>query len=84
MAMRDEAVPVERSGDMIAAIERAGGQPKYTELAGVGHDSWTPAYTDRRCAAVVVRGGERRTRPVMPAASETGGAFKTSGALCGT
>jgi predicted peptidase len=41
----DQAVPVERSRRMIAAIERAGGHPKYTELPGVGHDSWTPAYT---------------------------------------
>jgi predicted peptidase len=42
----DEAVPVERSRTMIAAIKKAGGNPKYTELAGVGHNSWTPAYTD--------------------------------------
>ncbi len=40
----DTAVPVERSRRMIAAIERAGGKPKYTELAGVGHESWTAAY----------------------------------------
>jgi hypothetical protein len=31
---------------MIDAIRQAGGEPKYTELKGVGHDSWTPAYTD--------------------------------------
>ncbi len=42
----DGAVPVERSRKMIAAIEAAGGKPKYTELKGVGHDSWTKAYTD--------------------------------------
>lgn len=40
----DNAVPVERSRDMIAAITKAGGRPKYTELKGVGHNSWTPAY----------------------------------------
>lgn len=40
----DEAVPVERSRNMIAAIRAAGGNPKYTELSDVGHDSWTPAY----------------------------------------
>jgi hypothetical protein len=32
---------------MIDAIRRAGGEPKYTELTGVGHDSWTEAYSDR-------------------------------------
>lgn len=42
----DEAVPVERSRRMIEAIKKAGGSPKYTELAGVGHDSWTKAYKD--------------------------------------
>ena len=43
----DRAVPVERSRSMIAAIRAAGGEPRYSELAGVGHDSWTPAYRDR-------------------------------------
>jgi predicted peptidase len=43
---QDNAVPVERSRRMIEAIRAAGGEPKYTELQGVGHDSWTPAYTD--------------------------------------
>jgi len=42
----DKAVPVGRSRDMIAAVRRAGGKPIYSELAGVGHDSWTPAYRD--------------------------------------
>jgi predicted peptidase len=42
----DTAVPVERSRKMIEAIKAAGGNPKYTELKGVGHDSWTKAYTD--------------------------------------
>jgi predicted peptidase len=42
---RDEAVPVERPRRMIAAIKQAGGRPKYTELAGAGHDIWKPVYT---------------------------------------
>jgi predicted peptidase len=41
----DPAVPVERSRRMIEAIKTAGGKPRYSELPGVGHDSWTPAYT---------------------------------------
>lgn len=40
----DNAVPVERSRMMIEAIRKAGGQPRYTELKGVGHNSWMPAY----------------------------------------
>jgi predicted peptidase len=42
----DEIVPVAKSRRMIDTIRQAGGEPKYTELKGVGHDSWTPAYTD--------------------------------------
>ncbi len=42
----DDVVPVARSRRMIDAIRAAGGEPKYSELAGVGHDSWTPAYRD--------------------------------------
>ena len=42
----DDVVPVVRSQRMIEAIRAAGGDPKYTELPGVGHDSWTQAYTD--------------------------------------
>lgn len=42
----DEVVPVERSRSMVGAVRAAGGSPKYSELPGVGHDSWTPAYRD--------------------------------------
>jgi predicted peptidase len=42
----DSAVRVGRSRTMIEALRAAGGTPKYSELAGVGHDSWTPAYRD--------------------------------------
>jgi len=44
----DPLVPVERSRDMIAAIKMAGGDPKYTEYKGVGHDAWTPTYRDNK------------------------------------
>jgi len=40
----DNAVPVAGSRDMIAAIKKAGGEPKYTEYPGVGHNSWDKAY----------------------------------------
>lgn len=42
----DTAVPVERSRSMVQAVRAAGGTVTYSELAGVGHDSWTPAYRD--------------------------------------
>ena len=43
---KDPAVPVVRSRNMIAAIKAAGGDPKYTEYPGVGHNSWDNAYAD--------------------------------------
>lgn len=43
---KDTAVKVERSRDMIAALKKAGGDPKYTEYPGVGHNSWTETYNN--------------------------------------
>lgn len=43
---KDGTVKVERSRRMVAAIEKAGGKPKYTEYAGVGHNSWSQTYAD--------------------------------------
>lgn len=42
----DNVVKPEYSRDMIKALEDAGGDPKYTEYPGVGHDSWTQTYAD--------------------------------------
>ncbi len=41
---QDTAVKVERSRVMIEAIKKAGGTPRYTELAHVSHNSWDSAY----------------------------------------
>lgn len=43
---QDNAVKVQRSREMIDALKKAGGMPKYTEYPGVGHNSWGPAYND--------------------------------------
>lgn len=45
---KDTAVKVERSRNMIEAIKKAGGKPRYTEYAGVAHDSWTRTYRDAK------------------------------------
>ena len=42
----DGAVNVARSRNMVAALKKAGGTPKYTEYPGVGHNSWEPASKD--------------------------------------
>jgi predicted peptidase len=42
----DTVVPVERSRRMVQAVKAAGGNVQYLEYPKVGHNSWTPAYTD--------------------------------------
>ncbi len=41
---KDDRVPVQHSREMIAALRAAGGSPRYTELPGVGHGAYGPAY----------------------------------------
>ncbi len=41
----DPVVPVTGSRDMIDAIRAAGGHPKYTEYANLGHGEWLAPYT---------------------------------------
>jgi predicted peptidase len=43
---KDTAVKPVRSQRMIAALQKAGGKPKYTEYPDVGHNSWDNAYKD--------------------------------------
>ena len=44
---RDGVVKTQRSRDMVAAIVKAGGKPKYTEQPNTGHGVWTAAYANR-------------------------------------
>jgi len=41
---KDGVVPVRGSREMVAALRKAGGEPRYHELPGVGHFAWIPAY----------------------------------------
>jgi predicted peptidase len=40
----DRNVPVQNSRDMVAGLRESGGDPRYTEYPGVGHNSWEQAY----------------------------------------
>ena len=42
----DEAVHVSESREMIEAIKRAGGNPRYSEYKGVGHSVWHQAFAE--------------------------------------
>ncbi len=43
---KDTVVKPQRSRNMIAALKKAGGEPRYTEYPGVAHNSWDAAYAD--------------------------------------
>ena len=43
---KDQAVSVEHSRNMIAAIRKAGGTPKYTEYKGAGHVIWDDVFKE--------------------------------------
>ena len=42
----DRSIPVTASRQMVAALEKAGGHPHYTEYRGAGHDIWTRAFAE--------------------------------------
>ncbi|NLE36835.1 MAG: prolyl oligopeptidase family serine peptidase [Pirellulaceae bacterium] len=43
---QDPVVSVELSRNMVGALQAAGGEPRYTEYAGVGHNSWDGAFNE--------------------------------------
>jgi len=43
----DRTIPVTESRNMAAALRALGGNVKYTEYAGVGHNSWDRAYAEK-------------------------------------
>jgi len=43
---QDDNIEVDWSRDMVAALRAAGGQPRYTEDPGAGHDCWSQALAD--------------------------------------
>ncbi len=44
---KDDAVPVAGSREMIAALKKAGAEPKYSEYRDTGHNSWSPAFDEK-------------------------------------
>jgi predicted peptidase len=43
----DAVVPAQGSRELVAALKRAGAEPKYTEYPKVGHNSWSPAFDEK-------------------------------------
>ncbi len=42
----DMTIPVAESRNMIAAIKKLGGNPRYTEFKGIDHDIWVPTFKE--------------------------------------
>lgn len=47
----DKVVNPHRSRNMIEALKKIGGQPRYTEYPGVGHNAWVAAFQDTQMLA---------------------------------
>lgn len=43
----DTVVPVSGSREIVAALKKAGAEPKYTEYPKAGHNSWSPAFEEK-------------------------------------
>ena len=57
---KDQSVKVQASRNMVAALRKAGGKPKYTELAGAPHDLGSPFLADEVLEWLF---SQRRRRP---------------------
>jgi predicted peptidase len=42
----DPMVPVSEARNMIQAIQKAGGKPRYTEYKGAGHEIWSRVFAE--------------------------------------
>ena len=42
----DRTISVEESRNIVRALKASGGNVRYTEYEGVGHNAWDPAYSD--------------------------------------
>ena len=43
---KDDVILAEHSRSMISALKRAGGNPRYTEYKGIGHDIWETVFKE--------------------------------------
>jgi predicted peptidase len=75
----DSVVPVQTTRDMIAALEAAGGTPRYTELAGADHTIWDSVYADADNTLYPWLFSKSALGPVDPGQLNTDLVFTTGG-----
>ena len=61
----DQLVPVDRTREKVAALRAAGGSPRYSEYAGVRHNSWEQAFAEPDLPAWLF--SQSRSREPRPA-----------------
>jgi predicted peptidase len=61
---RDDIIPVDESRAMVRALKAAGADVRYTEYAGVRHNSWDRAYAESELAPWLL--AQRRVRSGGP------------------
>jgi len=59
---QDEVVPVKRSRDMVAALAKAGGKPRYTEYKKEGHLIWSKVVREPELLGWMFAQVRRKTR----------------------
>ncbi len=70
--MDDPMVSVTRAREWVARLRKAGGQPKYSEYPGVGHQVWEKAFAEP--ALVDWLASQKRGQPPARGTSGTPGA----------
>lgn len=73
----DKVVKVNQSRSMVDALKKVGGSPRYSELAGFGHNIWDAAYADQelykwmfsQSRAGVIKAADSATNAVASAAT---------------
>jgi len=69
----DRIVPTDESRQMIAAVRKAGGKPRYTEYSGAGHNVWDTAYgSDELWAWLLAQKHGTSVQPVAGAHAASG------------
>ena len=62
----DGVVKPQRSRDMIAALQQAGGTPRYTEYPKTGHDAWSETYSNPKLYEWLLQQRRPATRTAPP------------------
>jgi len=66
----DETVNINRSREMVYALESAGASPRYSELSGFGHNIWDATYGDIELYNWMFRQSKRKPASLRPRKSQ--------------